>query len=440
MRVCVLTWPPITRVFPAAPAFERAIMNTMCNMVPQRSYSVTNANLPEQLPLVGLGCSSFSSFFDNDDELTVDTVSKEHPAVIGWIETIRHAVLNRGINLLDTAPWYGHGVSEKVVGYALDTILSDEGCNQAIHRRKRMGTLARSDIIINTKVGRYEADPMKQFDFSYETTINSVQRSLERLNCTYIDVLQLHDPEFAPSISILLKETIPALLECKRRGWTRALGLTGYPLDVQHEILVKAASEFPNIFDQSLVYCHNNLHDMSLFNEHCFPSARTPTDSDSFAGFCQHSNIHLISAAPLSMGLLTRSGPPLWHPAPTVLKEACVKASKLCEAEEVNISSLAVLYSLSHPDIGSTLLGMKDANEVDFAADLASRFSPIDFNKENQDSILDQVLTPKERNVLNKLLDKADGAFSQLEEDYRWDGRKLASTFWAMVDEMKRKS
>jgi L-galactose dehydrogenase len=412
------------------------------NKVPQRTYSVTNTNLPKHLPLVGLGCSSFSSFFsaeEDNDELAVDTVTREHPAVIGWIETIRHAVLNRGINLLDTAPWYGHGVSETVVGYALDTILSDEGNGQA--QRKRTGSLSRSDLIINTKVGRYEADPLKQFDFSYETTIKSVQRSLERMNCSYIDVLQLHDPEFAPSISILLKETIPALLECKRRGWARAIGLTGYPLEVQQEILVKAEMDFPshaNVFDQSLVYSHNNLHDMSLFREYCFPSKRSPYDS--FAGFCHHSNIHLMAAAPLSMGLLTHSGPPGWHPAPSALKEACVKAAKLCESEGVNISSLAILYSLSHPSIGCTLLGMKDVEEVDFAADLASRFSPIDFSKESQDSILDQVLTPKESEVLKKLLDETDGPFSQLKNDYRWDGRKLASAFWAMVDEKKQKS
>ena len=410
--------------------------------IPQRSYSEQNANLPRHLPIVGLGCSSFSSFFSSEegnDELTVDTVSREHPAVIRWVDTIRHAVLHRGINLLDTAPWYGHGVSETVVGYALDTILcDDEGYRyDKVQKRKRTGSLDRSELIINTKVGRYEADPLKQFDFSYETTINSVQRSLERLNCDYIDVLQLHDPEFAPSISILLNETIPALLECKRRGWTRALGLTGYPLEVQQEILVKAEREFGrNVFDQSLVYCHNNLHDNSLFSEFCFASRGSTTDT--FAGFCQHSNIHLMAAAPLSMGLLTHSGPPNWHPAPLELKEACVEASKICQCEGVDVSSLAIMYSLSHPSIGCTLLGMKDEEEVDVAADLASRFSAVDFNNGSQDSILDQVLTPKERQVLDKLLDKTHGPFSQLKEDYRWDGRKEATNFWALVDDLKR--
>ena len=402
-------------------------------MVPQRFYSKNNTNLPKKLPIIGLGCSSFSSFFSDDVELTIDVLSKDHPAVRGWMKTIRHAVLNRGINLLDTAPWYGHGISETVVGYALDTILYSEG-----KQTDRARTLiARSDLVINTKVGRYEADPLKKFDFSYDATMKSVQRSIDRMKCGYIDVLQLHDPEFAPSISILLKETIPAMLECKRRGWARALGMTGYPLEVQHEILVQSECEFGTmVFDQSLVYCHNNIHDNSLFCDYCFPSQRS--SSDTFAGFCQQSNIHLMAAAPLSMGLLTQSGPPEWHPAPPALKEACREASKLCQSEGVNISSLAILFSLSFPSIGCTLLGMKDEKEVDVAADLASRFSLIDFDNQNQDSVLAQVLTVEERKMLQKLRDLENGPFSLLNEGYRWDGKALAAEFRTMVDEMSR--
>ena len=131
----------------------------------------------------------------------------------------RHAVLKRGINLLDTAPWYGHGTSEMTLGYALDTILergdatSDQANSTISKSRTRTGSLPRSELIINTKVGRYKADPLHQFDFSYNTTIQSVQRSLERMNCAYIDVIQLHDPEFAQSMAILIQETIPALFE-----------------------------------------------------------------------------------------------------------------------------------------------------------------------------------------------------------------------------------
>jgi hypothetical protein len=160
------------------------------------------------------------------------------------------------------------------------------------------------------------------------------------------------------------------LIECQKRGWTKAIGLTGYSLDVQHEILVKCSQRqdycgllSAMVFDQSLVYCHNNLHDGSLFDDDCFLSttnatyttnattksaaAAAPTKEKkvSFAQYCQDNQINVMCAAPLSMGLLTNSNPPDWHPAPMPLKEACAKAAVLCASNGVDISSLAMLVS-----------------------------------------------------------------------------------------------
>lgn len=58
--------------------------------VPQKKYGTGNSLLPNSVPIVGLGCSSFSTFFSSTNEmLTVDTISKDHPVVQGWIETIQ---------------------------------------------------------------------------------------------------------------------------------------------------------------------------------------------------------------------------------------------------------------------------------------------------------------------------------------------------------------
>ncbi len=376
--------------------------------------------------------------------------------------------------MLDTAPWYGHGTSEITVGYALDTMLEEEEldgkinnvCHQNnsthpnLHRRKRTGSLPRCRLIVNTKVGRYEYQALRQFDFSYDTTINSVRRSLERMNCTYIDVIQLHDPEFAPSLVILKEETIPALLECRRRGWAKAIGLTGYPLEIQHRILVECCGELHSgaaVFDQTLVYCHNNLHDMSLFCDACFPFMDEQVDQKridgrnssaliTFAQFCQHSHVHLMAAAPLSMGLLTNSGPPSWHPASTSLKTACSSAANLCKSKGIDISTLAVLYSLSQREVGCTLLGMKNVAEVDIAADLAMRFCNIDFDvsrncnetgngRSDNGTVLDQILLPIEKKVLTIILDNINGPFSTVSSngEYRWDGKEEAKKFWALL-------
>jgi aryl-alcohol dehydrogenase-like predicted oxidoreductase len=171
--------------------------------IPRRPFGslLNNERLPADVSIVALGCSSFSTFFMNQNDISVsgenwteDRLDQDNPRVRSWIDVIEYAVCTAGISILDTAPWYGHGISEVVVGWALEKILS-----------MPRGKVKRDQLTINTKVGRYEADPSKQFDFSGAATRHSVERSIRRLRCeSYIDVLQLHDPEFAPSIDLLV--------------------------------------------------------------------------------------------------------------------------------------------------------------------------------------------------------------------------------------------
>ena len=408
------------------------------------------SRLPTKVPIVGLGCSSFSTFFmtkeeldtntneNSDDcvtEIKSDTLKKDHPKVQEWIQAIRYAIEECNITLLDTAPWYGHGTSEMVVGWALEEILA-------------AGKIARRDLCVNTKIGRYEADPTQQFDFSRTKTLESAKTSLERLSCDYIDVLQLHDPEFSPSLDILLKETIPALVECRSKGWCRALGLTGYPLEVQYQILQASlemyGSEASNkIWDQALTYGHFNLHDSSLVHRRVNPSC------ESFADFCNQHTMGLLAAAPLSMGLLTNSENPEWHPANgSDLAEACRKAATICSDLGVDIATLALLFSMSHPKLPCTILGMKSVNEVRTAALLAKRFQVVDWSIPGmtQDLVLSFVLTFQEQQAYAILSDSENGPFAGVwkrtnETDYdgdttaytpkyQWNGIREAHEFW----------
>jgi aryl-alcohol dehydrogenase-like predicted oxidoreductase len=82
------------------------------------------------------------------------------------------AAIKAGVNLVDTAPWYGHGVSESVLGRGLKGI-------------------PRQAYYLSTKVGRYGPHPLEMFDFTYERTIASVKQSLARLQLDYIDVIQV---------------------------------------------------------------------------------------------------------------------------------------------------------------------------------------------------------------------------------------------------------
>ncbi|PWA86018.1 hypothetical protein CTI12_AA144740 [Artemisia annua] len=65
--------------------------------------------------------------------------------------------------------------------------------------------------------------------------------------------------------------------------------------------------------------------------------------------------VGVISASPLSMGLLTESGPPEWHPASAELQAACQAAAAFCKKKGKDISKLALQYSLCNKDTSTTL-------------------------------------------------------------------------------------
>lgn len=83
---------------------------------------------------------------------------------------VREAV-NRGINVIDTAPWYGQGHSEEMIGRAL--------CG--------MDT---SGLRLHTKIGRYETDPKHMFDFSAKRVELSIYESMRRLGVDQLDLVQ----------------------------------------------------------------------------------------------------------------------------------------------------------------------------------------------------------------------------------------------------------
>ena len=80
--------------------------------------------------------------------------------------------LKKGINYIDTAPYYGEGKSEEILGQVLKNV-------------------PRSVYYIGTKVGRYSSDPVNGFNFSRESTVASVENSLKRLGLSYIDLIQV---------------------------------------------------------------------------------------------------------------------------------------------------------------------------------------------------------------------------------------------------------
>jgi L-galactose dehydrogenase len=87
------------------------------------------------------------------------------------IKTIQNAIRN-GINFIDTSPWYGQGKSERIIGEALKGV-------------------PRQAYYIGTKVGRYELDLAKRFNFTSQKVEEGFRISLDYLGLDYVDIIQV---------------------------------------------------------------------------------------------------------------------------------------------------------------------------------------------------------------------------------------------------------
>ncbi|CAM6117508.1 unnamed protein product [Calypogeia fissa] len=235
-----------------------------------------------------------------------------------------HEGVRLGINFFDVSPYYGDTLAEKVLGKALKTL-----------------PFPREQLVISTKCGRYR----EGFDFSADRVVASVDESLKRLNMDYIDIIQCHDIEFG-SLDQIITETIPALIKLKESGKVRFIGITGLPLNTFHYVLDRVP---PGTINVILSYCHYSLNDVLLANS---------------LPYLKSKGVGVISASPLSMGLLTDQGPPDWHPAPEKLKNACASASALCGSKGKSISKLALQFAVNNPEIATTVVGMCSVEQV----------------------------------------------------------------------------
>ncbi|MFN3649187.1 MAG: aldo/keto reductase [Armatimonadota bacterium] len=259
----------------------------------------TLGNTGLQVSALSYGASPLGSVFRDIDEAE-------------GIRTV-HTALDLGINFIDCSPYYGLTRAETVLGKALATV-------------------PRESYYLATKVGRYGAD---RFDFSARRVTRSVDESLARLGVEQIDLIQCHDIEFG-SIEQVVEETLPALRRVQEQGKVRFIGITGYPLKIFREVLSRTE------VDTILSYCRYSLNDTALAE---------------LLPFLQEKGVGVISASPLSMGLLTQRGAPSWHPAPEPLKEACRRAAAFCDEQGVDLSQLALQFSLANPEIATTLVG-----------------------------------------------------------------------------------
>lgn len=94
------------------------------------------------------------------------------------------------------------------------------------------------------------------FDFSVAKIEQSFKDSLEKLQLDYVDLIQIHDIEFAQSLDQIVKYTLPALKRLKDQGLARFIGITSYNLGVLKKVVKLSA---PGTIDTVLSYARCNL-------------------------------------------------------------------------------------------------------------------------------------------------------------------------------------
>lgn len=174
------------------------------------------------------------------------------------------AALDSGINLIDTAPGYGLGLAEEVVGRALAE------------------TGRRDETVIVTKVGPLfgeEKERRRTCDLSAKSIAVNCEESLRRLRTDRIDLYLAHHPDEATPV----EETIGAFVKLREEGKVREFGVSNF----RKELLEEALKYGPVVADQ-LAY---SLIDRSLDRE--------------MRPFCRERGVGIMAYSPLGKGVLS---------------------------------------------------------------------------------------------------------------------------------------
>jgi len=274
------------------------------------------------------------------------------------------AALDGGIQYLDVAPLYGHGLSEKRLGKVL---------------RK----LPRDEFVLSTKVGRLlvsedegERDAQMQdkegraiqYDYSYDGAKRSLDASLERLGVDRVDILLCHDIDVwthgdaQPGIfETARKGILPAMVDLKEQGVVRAIGL--------------GVNEWPvcsRIMDEFPVDCFLLAGRFTLLEQEPLKE---------FLPKCLDQQVSVIIGGPYNSGLLAQTERQRatydYKPVDDARWERAQRIREVCESHGVDIRAAALQYPLKHPAVASVIPGVWTLDELRTNFSLLSAEIPL---------------------------------------------------------------
>src|SRR4051812_22779304 len=152
------------------------------------------------------------------------------------IEAIRKGY-DLGVTSIDTAPIYGQGESEEIVGEAIKGLPRDK--IQLLTKFGMRWDLAKGNLAFNTKNNEGEAIDVHKYA-GRESIIAECEASLKRLGTDYIDLYQIHWPD----VTTPIQETMETMEELKKQGKVREAGVCNYNAEqmIEAEKYVNLAS------------------------------------------------------------------------------------------------------------------------------------------------------------------------------------------------------
>lgn len=288
---------------------------------------------------VGLGGAALGNLYSPVSEADADAT-----VAAAW---------NRGVRFFDTAPLYGHGLSEQRLGRALAGFPRDE-------------------VVLCTKVGRVlvpaddvgdtifaDVPPVRPaFDFSAAGVQASLTASLERLGVDHLDVVHVHDPD--DHLDQVVAETYPALRRWQDEGVVGAVGL---------------GTNFPQT--ASSVLDHVPLDWLLLAGRYTLLDRSGADVLDR----CASLGVQVIAAGVFNSGLLadpSEGAHYFYEPAPADVVARARELAAVCERFGVPLAAAAIQFPLRHPAVTLVLPGARSAAEIETDLDLLDVVIPTD--------------------------------------------------------------
>lgn len=278
------------------------------------------------------------------------------------------AAWQAGCRSFDTAPHYGHGLSERRMGDALQARPRD-----AFVLSSKVGRLlVPNPTAAHTQHGYVDIPPFDQhWDYSSAGTRRSVEDSLRRLGLAYIDVAYVHDLDAgthgaqAPQVlRQMLDETLPALQQLRNEGLIRAVGLGVNDVAVVLQVLRHAEIDALLLAGRYSLLDHGALPQL-------LPQ-------------CAARGVHVALGGVFNSGILAtgvRSGSARFDyaPAAPAWVERTARIEAACALHEVPLRAAALQFPLAHPAVEIVMLGARSPAEWDDATTLLQQLIPAAF-------------------------------------------------------------